>query len=344
MNYQVTPLIVDYSANKSKQFYFTFKDAIVHHTTEPLSIEVLHNSKKVVAGIQNEIQSLGNPDLIYSSETADMNYDVEIEDEIFLLYDQAGLNYIHFFFNLFCKCLYYDALQNKKIKIGMTESFYQDSGSCSFVKEWLSLYYDDIEFFVFKKGIKYKIKTLQIPNGYYAFPDGIGNDLILQIINRTANKVPKIHTDKKGVYISRQDTIKRGWYHNRILINELELIERLRSDLDYDIVELMDFDIIKKIQIFKSYDYILQQSSASNINVIFSNPNNTNIILTHPKMEDWLGSHTVKFASVSETNLILLSNGGILRPELKDPTVQDPNNVPWELENIDGIIDTLKML
>jgi hypothetical protein len=32
-------------------------------------------------------------------------------DELFLLYDEAGLNYVHFFFNFFGKCLYFDELR-----------------------------------------------------------------------------------------------------------------------------------------------------------------------------------------------------------------------------------------
>ena len=36
-----------------------------------------------------------------------------------------------------------------------------------------------------------------------------------------------------------------------------ELIDKIKSELDYDIIELMDYDMIGKIQIFKSYKNII---------------------------------------------------------------------------------------
>jgi hypothetical protein len=78
------------------------------------------------------------------------------------------------------------------------------------------------------------------------------------------------------------------------------------------------------------------------MNILFSGEDNTNIILAHPLMEGWLGYHSANFAKTSLSNLIMLSDGGTLLPELKDPTVTDPNNCPWELSNINGIIETLK--
>jgi hypothetical protein len=228
------------------------------------------------------------------------------------------------------------------MKIGILESFYQSEGDYSFIKEWLDLYYEDVEYVVFKNNVRYKVKSLYLPNGYYSFPEGFGYDKIINAIINTANKIEAVSSEKPGVYISRQDTIKRGWYHNRILVNELELIERLKTELDYDIVELMDLSMVDKIRLFKSYKNILQQSSASNINILFSNINNNNFILTHPLMEGWLGSHSYVFATKAGTNLALLTGGGTLLPELKDPNVTDSNNVPWSVSNLDGLMQMLK--
>ena len=54
-----------------------------------------------------------------------------------------------------------------------------------------------------------------------------------------------------GLYISRQDTVKRGWIHKRIIKNELELIDEIKNKLNYDIVEMMDMTMKEKIQISK---------------------------------------------------------------------------------------------
>lgn len=337
---------VSFDSNYNRQYYHILDNVYVKQLDTSEYIEVFHDSKKVVAGVDNGVQLAGNPNTVYDDIITKDNIieDEYINDDVFLFFDQAGVNYIHFFFNMFCKCFYYDKLieTNPNIKFGILESFYQDNGNYSFIKDWLNLYYKDLNVIVFKKDTQYKVKSLILPNGFYSFPEGSGYNSILRKIIETASKIEPIQTKSDSVYISRQDTIKRGWYHNRILTNELELIDKLQSELNYDIVELMDYDIIGKIKIFKSYKYILQQSSASNMNILFSGEGITNIILTHPLMEGWLGYHSSNFAKASLSNLIMLSDGGTLLPELKDPTVTDPNNCPWELSNIDGIIDVLK--
>ena len=123
----------------------------------------------------------------------------------------------------------------------------------------------------------------------------------------------------------------------------MELIDKIKSELNYDIIELMDYDLIGKIQIFKSYKNIIQQSSASNINVLFSNKDNYNIILTHPKLEGWLTYKVTQFSSKSNAPLLVLNDGGEIVEELDDNWV-DKNNAPWELTNIDSIIDVLKQI
>jgi hypothetical protein len=243
--------------------------------------------------------------------------------------------------------LYFDELlkTNPKLKLGILEDYYQEKGDSSFVKQWLDLYYQDknIEIIVFKKHIKYKISNLILPNLLYGFPMSHGDDLITDRIVETVSKIPAKTPIKNGCYISRQDTIKRGWYHSRNLINELEFIDKIKNELDYDIIELMDHDIIGKIQIFKSYKNIIQQSSASNINLLFSTKANTNIIITHPKMEGWLGYKCQQFSNKSKTNLISLDGGGVCVAQLEEGQ-SDPNNLAWELFDIDSIIEVLKQI
>jgi capsular polysaccharide biosynthesis protein len=166
---------------------------------------------------------------------------------------------------------------------------------------------------------------------------------IIQKIIETVNKVPKIEVKANGCYISRQDTIKRGWYHKRNLVNELELIDRIQNELGYDIIELMDYDMIGKIQVFKSYKNIIHQSSASNVNVLFSNNENTNILISHPRLENWLNFKCQQFSQKSKTNLITLDGGGEIVEQVGDDYL-DKNNTQWELVNLDGLIDILKQI
>jgi len=340
---------IPYSTHKWKQFYTTLSDAYLKHFNQ-YDIEVIHDDKKVKAGIHKDSQKQGDVNPYFDIQLPNPKHDIELNDDVFLLYDDAGLNYIHFFFDLFGKCLYFDELKkiNPNLKLGILEEFYQEKGDYDFIKQWLDLYYQNqnIEIVIFKKNIQYKIKSLILPNSFYWFPEGEGDDYIIKKIIETVNKVPKIEVKTNGCYISRQDTIKRGWHdkrHKRDLINELELIEKIQSELNYDIIELMDYNVIEKIQIFKSYPTIIQQSSASNIGVLFSNNDNTHVIISNPRMAPWLNFKIEKFAQKSKTNIITLEGAGEYLNEYIEPGT-DKANYPWQLVNIDGIIEVLKQI
>jgi hypothetical protein len=342
----VTRIDIPNSVHKFKQFYTTLSNTYLKHFNK-YDVEVIHDNKKVKAGIHKESQKHGDINPYFNEQLSNPKQDIEINDDVFLLYDDAGVNYAHFFFDLFGKCLYFDELKkiNPNLKLGILEEFYQETGNNDFIKQWLDLYYknQNIEIVIFKKDIQYKIKSLILPNSFYWFPEGEGDDYIIEKIIETVNSIPKIETKSNGCYISRQDTVKRGWYHGRDLVNELELIDKIKSELNYDIIELMDYNLIEKIQVFKSYPIIVQQSSASNIGVLFSNRDNTHVILSNPRMAPWLNFKISQFAGKSKTNIITLEGVGEYLDEYIEPGT-DKANYPWYLTNIEGIIDVLKQI
>lgn len=311
-------------------------------------IKIFQNGKKVKAGINKDVQKMGDKSQIYYNGEYSINTipDVILNDTYFLLYDETGQNYIHFFFDFFQRLFYFDELKKTipNLILAIPEDFYKVDGNSNFIKQWVELYYGDTipQIQILKKDISYSIKEIILSNVFYWFPETNGDDFIISKIIETANKIPPISVSKKGCYISRQDTIKRGWYHNRVLENETELIDRIKNELDYDIIELMDYDIIGKIQIFKSYQYIFQQSSASNLNILFSNQNNTNIILCHPIMQNWLNHRCFKFSEKSKTNLVMLEGGGELTAEIDFNKQSDINNLAWKIEELDTLIHVLK--
>jgi hypothetical protein len=322
--------------NPQNDFVTLFPNSYLEHKDLNLGRVEIYNN-----GLKLDIS--GNTPIYTNITNINESYDELIDDSLFFLYDETSLNYAHFFFNFFGKCLYFDELPN--LKLGILEDFWKEEGNISYIKQWLELYYKDknIDIIILKKDIKYKISNLIIPNTLYGFPMSHGDELIMERIIETASKISPIEVKSNGCYISRQDTIKRGWYHSRELVNELELIDKIKSELGYDIIELMDYDIAGKIKIFKSYKNIIQQSSASNISLLFSNKSNTNIIITHPKMEDWLGYKCQQFSNKSKTNLISLDGGGYCVAELKEGQT-DVNNLAWELSDIDSIIEVLKQI
>lgn len=334
------------SIHTNRQFCTILSESYLKHI-DPFYLEVYHDSKKVKAGIDKDVQKFGIQETYYQNEiTDDYSFNFEINEDILLLYDEAGVNYAHFFFDFFGKCLYFKEVKKQypNLKIGILEDFYSKEGNSTFIKQWLDLYFgNEVEIIIFEKNKRYKIKNLILPNSFYWFPEGYGDDFIIEEIIKTIGKIPTIETQSKGCYISRQDTVKREWHNKRHLVNELELIEGIQKELGYDIIELMDYDMIGKIQIFKSYPIIIQQSSASNISLLFSNLKNTNIIISHPIMENWLNFKCQQFSQKSKTNLITLDGGGEL---VIDPNenLADKNNYPWKLVNVEGLIEILKQI
>ena len=290
---------------------------------------------------------VGNPSSIVGAEIQTFDIEEVIQDTSFLLYDAAGLNYAHFFFDMFSRCLYYDELRksNPQLQIVIPEDYYSEAGNSTFVKEWLDLYYKNNPpvIKVLQKGVGYKINKVIIPGAMYTFPEPFGDRFVISKIRETIAAIPPIETKSEGCYISRQDTKKRGWYHSRDLVNELELIEQIKGKLNYDIIELMDYNMIEKIQIFKSYKTIIQQSSASNISAIFSNPGTNTVIISNPRM-GWLSYKLQQFSDMIGFNLYTLEDVGRYLSEELNPNQIDKDNYPWELVDVEGVVELLEQI
>jgi hypothetical protein len=350
--YNIIDVPIQNNPIKYRQYCGIFQDAyLTHRDNCPLPsihLEVYQNNKQVVFGFNWEIQSAGNRNIIYGELLKDnTQYDEEITDNIFLLHDDAGVNYIHFFFNFLSRLVYFEELRksNSQLKLGIIEDYYNNDDKWSYIKQWLDLQYgNEIDIIVFKKNKTYKINSLILSNCFYGFPEPYGFDPILDMIKKVTDRIEPIEVKANGCYISRQDTIKLGWYHKRELENELELIEKIKSELKYDIIEMMDYTMKEKIQLSKSYKNIIQQSSASNINILFSKSGINNIILTNPKMGPWLNEKCSQFSIKSGANLLVLEDiGKLIIGSDKDPT-SDLNNYPWRITDIDGVIDILKQI
>lgn len=337
----IVPFNIPNNPHKHKQFCVILDQAIVINDSHPEIpnefITIIHDNKCVKAGIHKDSVKQGNKTLYWSNITPSSPQNLKVVDqEVFLLYDDTSLNYAHFWFDFFGQLCYYDTLKQStpNLKLGLREEDYTDDKKFDFIKQVITLCYPEETPIIFPSKKPIQVKKLIIPNGFYWFPEGYGHEPILNKVKDLLLKVPPLSLSTKGCYISRQDTIKQGWHHKRDLVNELELIDKVTSKLGYDIIELMDYDIIGKIQIFKSYPIILQQNGAANVNVMFSDEKSTHIILSHPKQGSWMNSKLAQFCEYTGTNLLLLDKIGY---ELSQDAT-DENN-PWAIENLDGIIE-----
>jgi hypothetical protein len=128
------------------------------------------------------------------------------------------------------------------------------------------------------------------------------------------------------------------------MANELELIDRIKNELNYDIIELMDYSLIDKIKIFKSYKHIIQQSSASNVNILFSNSDVINTILSNPNMGPWINVKCHDYSIISGCALLAIDNIGEVIIDPNAPPLSDRNNYPWKIIDLDGVMGLLKQI
>jgi capsular polysaccharide biosynthesis protein len=313
-------------------------------------IEVFHDSKKVIAGIDKQLQIQGDMNCIYDPIITNNNaeYDIYLNDNIFLLHDEAGMNYQHFFFCFIHRLYYFDQLRTiQPLKLGILEYFYNHK-SATFIKEFLDLYYNQnnpIEIIIFKTNVKYKINNLILPNAFYNFPQPFGYEYSVKLIKNIVEQIPPLkNVTSDGLYISRQDVFKRNWYHNRHLKNELTLIDKIKKNLKFDIVELMDFTLKEKIQIFKSYKYIIQLHGAATTNILFSNEKTNHFIIENPGNFDWLNKKCVEWGRYTNSNIFIIPTQGVTIESERNPESRDQGNVPWILtdNNIDNIINIIQ--
>ena len=150
-----------------------------------------------------------------------------------------------------------------------------------------------------------------------------------------------VNDEKTGVYISRQDTIKLGWWHKRHLVNELELIENIKTDLNYDIVELYYLNLHDKIKVFKTYKNILQTSGAGMINLLACKPLTNFHIISNP-LYKWSDPILKIAANKLNVNFYEYDSAKVIYET--EQIVGDESNRPWKLENIEKIISKIKTI
>jgi hypothetical protein len=309
-----------------------FDDSILENIGWPKFLNFYIDGKKYEDVFsRKESYKLGH---LENGITINTNYDYEIEMSCFILFDEYANNYFHYFTDFFSKLDSFFKIQKiiPNIKILMLEEQF----NVSFIRESLELLFGNFNNFIFiPHGKKIKFKKLIVPKPIYFWPNENVPECIYTFTKMLSDKVNE-ETIKNGVYISRQDTIKKGWWHNRNLQNELNLIDAIKTELNYDIVELMDLSISDKIKIFKSYKNIIQQNGASTVNIFFCNYNTNFHIISHPIIKNWANPLLNEISKHKKLNFYEYDYGKICT----DISVisSDSNNIPWEINDISFFI------
>lgn len=309
-----------------------FNDCILENIGWPLYLNFYINGKKYknifLRSMSDRLEYLEN------GESVDINHDSEVETPCFLLFDEYGGNYFHYFTDCFSKLNTF--LNIKKINPNIKILIIEEYLDLSFIRDSLKLLFNNIDdIIIIPNNKKIKFKNLIVPKPLYYWPDENIPDIVFSTIEMISYKVNS-DSLKNGIYISRQDTIKNNWWHNRDLKNELNLIDIIKKELNYDVVELMDLSLFDKIKIFKSYKNIIQQNSASTVNILFCNPNTNCHIISHPIMYKWANPLLKKMSIYKKLNFYEYNYGEICKDT--PPTSDDCNNIPWEINNLSHLI------
>jgi hypothetical protein len=331
---------IDFDNTRCHEFFKTsskcylLKDAYVVKKCNNTLI-VIHNGKQFVRFLKRdyffEPQALEKYQNVYYE---DVNFSVEnvssTENNMFLLYDEWAPNLFYGFYDVLPKCWYFNQLKKSisDLKLGYIRN---DSVSADCLK---FLYNPSELTFSGDCGSVIHVKNLYIPAPYhlsYGWIDIPDADRYFESFDLIRDRVKKQTFLDEQLYISRQDT--KIWYHDRKMLNEIELINKL-SDRGYKSIELLSLSMEDKAAIFKGTSKVVTQSGANCGFCIFSNSNTKNVFIRHPIMGDWYDKFYENIANRYGLNIKYIFNSGILRKDISYH-VTDSCNVPWELKDVD---------
>jgi len=133
----------------------------------------------------------------------------------------------------------------------------------------------------------------------------------------------------RKIYVSRLSYSKGGW-STRIMLNESELIARLKA-MSFDIIEPEKLSVREQIKTFSSASVVVGPSGSGFFNTIFCHPGTKLIdIQSEP---DWIYCHTGMYSSMQ-------LNYGIFVGKV-DPADPRPVHRRWSV-NIDALIARIR--
>lgn len=227
-------------------------------------------------------------------------------DKLFFCYDYIEWQYSHFLTDVYPKMWYYPQLKkiHKDLKFGQIRPILNFAYNLNdkTLKTKLNLLSDfahDITDFYLKHhnftddfvpleaGKTYFIEKLFIPVPFtsqdvFPWPD-IQYEMY-DLLKEESKKVTRTFSDR--IFISRNDTVKNGWFNLRFCVNESEIYDALKP-YGFENIELMDLNVFEKIKVYTTAKQLVQQVGSNCFNVVFSTPGSEFYTLIHPYYEVW---------------------------------------------------------
>ena len=291
------------------------------------------------------------------TDLSDVIVDQEIS-ELFFCYDYLEWQYSHFLTDVYPKMWYYPKLKDNfpDLKFGQIRPIVNFAYNLNdktlntklnivsdFAHQITDFYlkYNSCEkdFFALEIGKVYKINKLFIPVPFTSQDVVEWPDVQMEMYELLIKESNKVVTEQfpKKVFISRNDTIKNGWFNLRHCINE-SYISNALIPLGYEVIELMSLNIFEKIKVFSSADEIVQLVGSNCFNTVFVRPNTKIFTILHPYYTGW-SSMLDHLARMRDAKFIPFNeNIEILGLEGYPDNYKKIPDQPWRLTDVNPLM------
>jgi capsular polysaccharide biosynthesis protein len=151
-----------------------------------------------------------------------------------------------------------------------------------------------------------------------------------------------ISMEYENIYISRKDVSSKKWMHYRVLLNENDIINKL-NEVGFREIQLMNYSVEEKIQIFKSAKKIIQTVGSNCYNLRFIEPKTWCCILYHPEYYCWSDDlhRIVNYKNGVYKEYIdsckVVDNSNSYYPDEYN-TMKKKIDSPWKFTDIDNLV------
>lgn len=287
-------------------------------------------------------------------------FDGEIDD-LFFNYDYLEWQYSHFLTDVYPKMWYYPQLKRlcRNLKFGQIRPILNFAYNLrdkslktnlnlvsGFAHEITDFYLSHLgfenDFVPLEIGKIYHVKRLYLPVPFTsqdAYPWPERQYEMYNLLKKESKKVKRNFSER--VFISRNDTVKNGWFNLRYCVNEEEIAKAVVK-VGYESIELMPLNIFEKIKVYSTSKKIIQQIGSNCFNSVFSSENTTLYTLVHPHYRSWIPG-LENLSSKNGSKLVSIT-GGIETLGLDGYPEQYKRDVdqPWKFTEINKLVKLVK--
>ena len=243
-----------------------------------------------------------------------------IPGRIVMLGNQEPFNYGSFLFRVLPKVAQLEqlGLMNEKILVHMPYDSFKDALVLAGLNPANLIHHDPAKI--------YRLDHVIVPgqrNGH-----ALLDPQSLAVFAKLREKV-RYSSDGRKLYVCRQTPGKEAIWNGRVLLNEAEVIERLKP-MGFQIVLPGTLSFAQQVRTFASADMVVGGSGSAMFNTVFCRPGTKMIdIESEP---NWINAHTCLFSSAGLDYGIFVGK--------VDPTDKADVHKRWSV-NVDALVDRI---